>query len=94
VSPTGQPNKEVTTLRKRVQDLSEENNMLKFKVEALLDMVSLRAYINYLALLFTPDHVSTITPHARKLAVSKADFQTLERQLEATAQPVQSTPRR
>ena len=36
---TTQPNKEVATLRKRVQELSDENNMLKFKVEVLLDMV-------------------------------------------------------
>ena len=36
---SGQPTKEINTLRNKVHDLSEENNMLKFKVECLLDMV-------------------------------------------------------
>eukprot|EP00048_Salpingoeca_helianthica_P020361 m.6176 g.6176 ORF g.6176 m.6176 type:complete len:125 (-) comp4713_c0_seq1:52-426(-) len=50
----GQPNKELALMRKRVQELSEENNMLKFKVEVLLDM----------------------------LAINKADFQTLQKELD------------
>jgi hypothetical protein len=40
----GQPNKELTSLRKRVQELAEENNMLKFKVEVLLDMVGILVF--------------------------------------------------
>ena len=77
---SGQPNKEVATLRKRVQELGEENNMLKFKVDALLDMVCFCRAAQH---------------DCWQLAVSKADFQVLEKELEA-ARPAaaQSTPRR
>ena len=46
---TIQSNKEIQRLRKTVKDFKEENNLLKYKIELLLDMVIVSSFLSIIS---------------------------------------------